>query len=188
MLNYPNDTSNWQNWQRDYRYGVILILPPVEVSDPINELRARYDPRSAAISPAHISVSDPLQGKMTNEFSEEIRGILSRIKPFTLHYDKPHASTKRPGVAYPILPQEPIDELKEKLHKATVFGNNVYQRRNIPAHLTIAEFISIEEGLKIAEELQPTAPSGSFLCDRLELMIPDEQFCFRQAETFLLGK
>ena len=60
MITYVNDTSTWEDWQRDYRLGIILILPPPEVSDEIDLLRARYDPRSAAICPAHISLSDPL--------------------------------------------------------------------------------------------------------------------------------
>jgi len=188
MPRYVYNATSWEDWQRDYRYGVILILPPVEVSDPINKLRIEYDPKSAVISPAHISVSDPLKVEMTDELRQEIRSILSNIEPFELYFDKPHASTARPGVAYPILPQDPIDTMKKALHKASVFGNMAYQRRDIPAHMTIAEFISIEEGLKIAEELKNTAPSGSFLCDRLELIIPDEQFRFQRQETFMLGE
>jgi len=182
------NTSHWQDWQLDYRYGVILILPPDDLARPINELRAKYDPQSAAICPAHISVSDPLQAEMTDRFRKEIVNILQNIEPFELHYDKPQASTKRAGVVYPITPQKPIDTLKEALHKVKIFGNGVSERRHIPAHMTIAEFVSIEEGLRICAELQDSAPSGSFRCDRLELMIPDEQFCFQRQETFYLGK
>ncbi|MGH1362171.1 MAG: 2'-5' RNA ligase family protein [Calditrichia bacterium] len=179
--------SHWQDWQLDYRFGVILILPPDDLAKPINELRAAYDPQSAAICPAHISVSDPLQEEMTDSFRKEIVIILQNIEPFELHYDKPQASTKRAGVAYPITPQKPIDELKKALHRAKIFGDDEFQRGHIPAHMTIAEFISIEDSLRICAELHDTAPSGSFLCDRLELMIPDERFCFQRQETFYLG-
>ena len=34
---------------------------------------------------------------------------------------------------------------------------------------------------------QESAPSGSFLCDRLEIMVPDENFRFHARRTFLLG-
>ena len=110
---------------------------------------------------------------MVPELEREIRDILNNIKPFTLHYDKPHASHQHPGVAYPITPQEPIDQLKKALHEASVFEGKAYERRDIPAHMTIAEFISIEDGLKLCAELQDSAPSGSFLCDRLQFIVPD---------------
>jgi hypothetical protein len=53
--------------------------------------------------------------------------------------------------------------------------------------MTIAEFISIEESLRLCEQLQDSAPSGSFLCDRLEFVVPDENFQFQRVDTFLLG-
>ena len=53
--------------------------------------------------------------------------------------------------------------------------------------MTIAEFISIEDGLEICARLQSSAPSGSFLCDRLEFIVPDEGFRFQRSDTFLLG-
>ena len=114
--------------------------------------------------------------------------ILDDIDPFTLHFDKPHASPNRKGVAYPITPQAPIDHLKERLHTASVFAGKVYQRRTIPAHMTIAEFISIQDGLTLCAQLQDSGPSGSFLCDRLQFIIPDQDFHFQRVDTFFLGK
>jgi len=186
MIAYAEDMSKWEDWQRDYRLGLILIMPPPEVSQQIDPLRAKYDPRGHANCPTHISVSDPLRRDMTPEVEGEIRHILSGIEPFTLHYDKPHASTEHPGVAYPITPQEPIDILKQALHAASAFAGEVYQRRHIPAHMTIAEFISIEESLNICAQLQDSAPHGSFLCDRLAFIVPDEDFHFQRKGTFFL--
>lgn len=51
MVSYVMDTSNWEDWQRDYRFGLLLILPPEEVSEKIDRLRAKYDPRLHAICP-----------------------------------------------------------------------------------------------------------------------------------------
>ena len=125
MVTYAMDTSKWEDWQRDYRLGLILIMLPEEVSRQIDPLRAKYDPRSYAICPTHISVSDPLRCEMTPELKEEIRHILSSIKPFRLHFDKPHASSEHAGVAYPISPQEPIDDLKQALHTVAAFAATV---------------------------------------------------------------
>jgi len=184
---YTQDTSHWAPWQRDYRLGLILILPPPEVSRQIDPLKAKYDPRSFACCPTHISLSDPLRREMTAEVERELRGILSRAEPFALHFDKPHASPEHAGVAYPVTPQQPIDELKRVLHAASVFEGKAYRRRNIPAHMTIAEFLSIEEGLKLCRLLQGSAPSGSFLCDRLEFVVPNKGFRFQRVGTFPLG-
>jgi hypothetical protein len=187
IVTYVADTSKWEDWCCDYRLGLILVMPPEEVSRQIDPLRAKHDPRAFAICPTHISLSDPLRRGMTPESDREIRGILSRIEPFTLHYDKPRASPEHGGVAYPITPQEPIDRLKEALHTAAVFEGEVYKRRDLPAHMTIAEFISIEDSLTLCAELEGSAPSGSFLCDRLEYVVPDRDFHFQRVDTFLLG-
>jgi hypothetical protein len=152
MIDYAENTSKWESWQRDYRLGLILIIPPPEVSHQIDTLRAKYDARAFTFCPTHISVSDPLRREMTPELEEEILNILNEIKPFTLHYDRPHASTEHAGVAYPIRPQEPI-----------------------------------EDSLKLCVQLQDSAPSGSFLCDRLEFIVPNESFHFQRRGTFFLG-
>lgn len=187
MITYATDTSTWEDWQRDYRWGIILILPPPEVSKEINPLRARYDPRSAAVCPAHISLSDPLNREMCPALASEIRGVLTDVRPFTLFYDKLYTSTRHAGVAYCITPQEPIERLKDVLHETSGFACEAHRRRHIAPHMTIAEFISIDESLQLCARLQDTAPSGSFLCDRLEFLVPDESFRFRRRMTFSLG-
>ena len=184
---YAEEMLEWDEWQRDYRFGALLIMPPPEIAQQVDSLRARYDPKSYSICAAHISVSDPLSKEMTPDLQDEIRGILSAIGPFQLHYDAPQASTEYAGVYYPVRPQEPIDSLKQALHNSSAFSGDTHERRAIPAHMTIAEFVSIEDGLKLCDTVQNSAPVGSFRCDKLSYVIPDEQFCFRQAETFPLG-
>jgi len=187
VITYATDTAKWEDWQRDYRLGLILIMPPEEVSAQIDPLRAKYDPYAFAICPTHISVSDPLQREMTPEVEDEIRHILNSIKPFTLYFDELYASPDYSGVIYPIRPQGPIDKLKAALHNASAFSGKIYSRRNIPPHMTIAEFISIEDGLELRVRLQDIAPRGSFVCDRLEFIVPDDNFHFQKQRTFFLG-
>ena len=184
---YAEDISDWEDWQRDYRFGLILIMPPEQVARRIDALRARHDPRSHDICPAHISLSDPLGREMTPRLAEEVQAILDQVEPFRLFYHRPRASDQRAGVACPISPQESIDELKGSLHDASVFDAQVHRRRNIPAHMTIAEFISIEDSRSLCDGLQETVPGGSFLCDRLEYIVPDGRFHFKRAGTFHLG-
>ena len=73
--------------------------------------------------------------------------------------------------------------LQEALHKSRAFGGKVYKRRHIPPHMTIAEFISIQESLKLCDQLQDTAPKGSFLCDRLEFIVPDDNMRWHREIT-----
>ena len=68
----------------------------------------------------------------------EIRDVVSGVQPFTLFYDKPHASTRYAGVAYPITPREPIERLKHVLHGTSGFAAEAHRRRHISPHMTIA--------------------------------------------------
>ena len=181
------NTDNRQSRGWRYRLGLILIMPPEDVAQQIDPLREKHDPYAFAICPTHISISDPLRQELTPRYEKELEKILSEIEPFVLHYKKPFASTKFTGVTYPITPQQPIDNLKDALHVAEVFEGKVYNRRHIPAHMTIAEFISIEDGLKLCADLLKSAPSGTFLCDRLEFIVPDQDFHFQRIRTFFLG-
>ena len=78
------DTETWKPWQRDYRLGVFLIIPPEYVSRRNEPLRARHDPVFHAICPLHVTVSDPLRHEMTPALEAEIRAILRSIEPFDL--------------------------------------------------------------------------------------------------------
>lgn len=184
---YATDTSNWEDWQRDYRLGLILIAPPPMVSTLIDSLRTEHDPRSAAICQTHISVSDPLDCEMTPSIHSEIQHALTSIAPFRLNYSNPQASRDRPGVACPVFPQAPIDRLKRTLHSTSAFSRKAYARRHIPAHMTIAEFLSKEDSLTVCAKLQKAVKGGTFLCDRLQFMVPDDNFRFEASGSFYLG-
>ncbi len=187
-VQYVTDTTGWKKWQCDYRLGLILIMPPDEVGRPVNELRAKYDPPTYASCPAHITLSDPLGLEMTPERDAEITRILASVQPFTLYFDEPHASRERGGVAYPIRPREPIDALRATLHQASVFTRPPYWTRTIAPHMTIAEFVSIEESWRIMDEIKGIAPCGSFVCDQLQFIVPDINMQFRKVKSYRLGK
>ena len=184
---YVEDTSKWLDWQRDYRFGLILIIPPPEVSAVIDEVRAKYDPRSVAMCSAHVSVSDPLHCEMTPAILRDIQCVLGRIEPFVLHYGEPQASLNRPGISCPVFPQESIDLLKQALHSTVAFSREAYKRRNISAHLTIAEFLPAEDRVRSCAAIKSRIKPGSFRCDKLEYVVPDSNFHFNERSTFFLG-
>jgi len=43
MITYTTDTSKWEDWQHDYRLGLILIVPPEEVARQIDPLHAKNE-------------------------------------------------------------------------------------------------------------------------------------------------
>lgn len=65
-VEYVTDTSTWDKWQRDYRLGLILIMPPAATAGQVNALRTKYDPPAYASCSAHITLSDPLSLEMRN--------------------------------------------------------------------------------------------------------------------------
>jgi hypothetical protein len=183
MIEYAEDTSTWEPWQTDYRFGVILILPPADVGQIFDDLRRTHDPESFETCRAHVSVSDPLVCEMTPDIVSEIEGSLEGVSRFELGFGTLTASRDHAGVSCPISPQDRIDHLKAALHTTSGFGSKPYRRRSIPAHMTIAEFISIEDGLRLACKLQGVGP-GTFAYDRLTLMVPNDGFRFHPCRTF----
>ena len=44
MVKYVTDTSHWEDWQREYRLGLILILPPDDIGKQVEQGRAGVNP------------------------------------------------------------------------------------------------------------------------------------------------
>ncbi len=54
--------------------------------------------------------------------------------------------------------------------------------------MTLAEFVTIEESWRIMDEIKDTAPRGSFLCDRLEYIVPDIIMHFHRVKSYAMGR
>ena len=128
VIRYAQNTDSWEDWQLDYRLGLILIMPPQEVSDLIDPLRERYDPKSHATCSTHISVSDPLSLEMTPDL-ETIQAILQDFQPFELHFRSTLPASIRVSHTQYILRRI---RMQEALHKSRAFAGKVYKRRHIP--------------------------------------------------------
>jgi hypothetical protein len=177
MFTYVTDTSTWEPWQQEYRYGLILIMPPPDVMAIMDSLRCKFDPRSAAICQGHVSLSEPLPRPLTPELLDEVRAILAKVEPFEITYGPLRTFPPYPGVTYRIEPEDRFFALREALHGASVFEGSPFKRKDRAPHMTIAEFLpDIEASERLREELQGNVPEGTFLCDRLEYIVPDEGF------------
>ena len=45
----------------------------------------------------------------------------------------------------------------------------------------------MEDSIRVCAQLQDIVQGGSFWCDRLEFVVPDEDFHFQERGTFYLG-
>ncbi len=187
MTDYAADTAQWEDWQREYRYGVLLILPPDPPSAQINALRAVHDPRGQAICEAHISLTVPLPRPMEDAHWRELESIASTIEAFTIHYGPLMNYLPHPGVCLAIEPQAELDALRAALEAASVFAGAPDRRYPFSAHMTIAEFISAERTETLTDELRGVVPDGSFTCTGVAYTVPDDTFHFAERARLELG-
>jgi 2'-5' RNA ligase len=172
------DTRGWEPWQHEYLHGGFYVFPPSQVAQVVDELRRRYDPISAAICGAHISVSEPLSAPLSATQLQELREVLESVSPFDLHYGPLTQLGAHPGVVYAISPTEPFLELRRRIHATAAFTGRPLPRAERAPHMTVAESITFELAAKLLEE-QRSAPTGSFRCHEVALAIPDSSFQFR---------
>jgi 2'-5' RNA ligase len=182
------DTSHWEAWQREYRYGAFYIFPPPGIIEPIDQLRRTYDPKSDSYCQAHISLSEPLRAPLTDEQVQELHDTLSSIEPFEMHYGPPHIFPPYPGVVYAITPEDMFMRLRSRIHETSLFKGQQLMREHITPHMTIAEFITIERTHELLEELSGKVPEGTFLCSAIEYAIPYDDFYFERVLRLRLGK
>ncbi len=188
MVQYAQKMSGWEEWQPEYRFGAFYIFPPDDIIGPIDALRKKYDPKSDAICQAHISLSESLAKPITDADMAELQSILSKIEPFEITYGPLRDFPPHPGVCYRIEPESSFRKLRNALHAASSFKVVPLQREHIAPHMTIAEFVSVERTKELLQELSGKVPAGTFLCDEVELAVPDENFYFKRVLKLPLGK
>lgn len=186
-IRYPEDTSGWQDWQLEYRFGGFYIFPPTAIIRVVDELRRTHDPRSYRTCQAHLSLSEPLPRPFTDEDVAELSAVLSGIPPFMISYGDIHATVPHPGVVYGIEPMDKFMSLREAIHGTSLFENSPLTRRDVPPHMTIAEFISLEESLALEGVLKGQVDEGEWLCEEIEYAVPDEHLRFHRVLKLPLG-
>jgi len=185
---YATNTSEWEEWQQEYRFGVLLIFPPEPVLTQVNMLRAVYDPRSHATCDAHISLTIPLPRPMREVLWNELLQLTADIPPFSIQYGPLRDYLPHPGVCLTIEPQAMLCDLVHLLETASVFAGARPRRYPFSAHMTIAEFISADQTVRLIDELAEVAPRGSFLCGGLAYVVPNAQFRFAERRELSFGR
>ncbi len=187
MISYAMNTERWEEWMLEYRYGAFYIFPPDGVIEPIDTLRRKYDPKSAAYCQAHISLSEPLQEPLTEIQIQELQTALCATMPFDLHYGPLRSFPPYPGVVYSTQPEDKFQRLRAVIHATSLFVNSPLMRKDIAPHMTIAEFITVERTEMLLQKLQGKVPEGTFRCESIEYAVPNDSFYFERVLTIPIG-
>ncbi len=187
ITEYTLDISQWQEWEKEYQFGVILIFPPEPLLTQVNVLRARYDPRSQATCDAHISLTVPLPRPISDSHWRELEAIVSAIGSFPIQYGPLRHYLPHPGLCLAIEPQDQLNWLRLEFERASVFTGAPERKYPFSAHMTIAEFITGEQTLSLMDELQTIAPMGSFTCGCVAYAVPDSDFHFSERGRLTLA-
>jgi hypothetical protein len=115
-IEYAEDTSGWEDWQFEYRFGAFYIFPPSGVIEPVDALRRTYDPKSDSYCQAHISLSEPLPEPLMEGQIEEIQRAVSALKSFDIRYGPLRSFPPYPGVCYTITPEDEFRRLRAAIH------------------------------------------------------------------------
>jgi len=181
------DQAQRESWQDEYRYGAFYLFPPADVASAVDQLRARYDPRSAAICGAHVSLSEPLTRPPSDEQLAEVREVLTTFAPFEITFGPVRSFDPHPGVVFAITPEDTFFALRSAVHSTSMFSRRATSRPRRTPHMTIAEFISLEGTHDLVDQLSVTTPGGAFLCDHVVYAQPDASFHFEPVLTVPLG-
>lgn len=178
ITEYASNVSHWEKWQQEYRFGVLLIFPPEPLLTQVNTLRAQFDPQSQATCDAHISLTLPLPRPINDAQWRELESIAAASEPFAIQVGPLMNYLPHPGVCLSIAPQAILNRLRIVLESASVFEGVPARPYLFSAHMTIAEFITIEQTEALMDELKDVTPRGRFLCNSLAYAVPDANFHF----------
>jgi hypothetical protein len=75
VTTYASDVTHWERWQREYRFGVLLIYPPEPPFQQVNALRAEHDPRSQCVGQERASCLATVTRTSASRFRSRKRSL-----------------------------------------------------------------------------------------------------------------
>jgi 2'-5' RNA ligase len=180
--------DNWEEWQKVYRHGTLVIWPPDDVRKVVNQQRMKYDPKSASICETHITLSQPLLKPLSNKEWIRIQEISTEFDPFEIQYGPLKSFLPYPCIWYDVQPANRILAIRESLHQSSFFNLSLRHTEGFIPHMTITEGLSGPAVTdELLSELQSQSVSGSFICKEITFIKPDETFTFHVKKLLPLG-
>ena len=184
QVSFPKG-SGWPAWQRDYRYGTLVIKPPPPLASALDRIRERFDPASAAQIGAHITLTPPFAAAPSFADEERVRTAIRRVASMRLQLDRPNRFSGSLVVYLPVVPIQPFLKLRDVLLATGLFRLDLPHTTDFVPHLTLSEF-----GTAPAAALGADIPSReamAFLAEEVAWVVPDEALHFTVRRTFMLA-
>lgn len=187
VTRYVTDTSRWEDWKAEYRYGALYFFPPRELRNTVNQLRTKFDPKSQSYCDAHISLTVPFPKPLTLSVFKEIEQAALLIQPIDITYGPVTSYPGHAGVVLKIEPADRLRDLVQSLEELPAFEGAQARRYPFSAHMTIAEFITLDRTAELVQELSGERLEGVFRCERLSYAVPNDDFHFEERGYIKFG-
>lgn len=176
------------DFRATYQYGTLLILPPPDVAAVVDELRERYDPASAAICGAHITLTQPFVVEPRETELASLAATVAGHAPFFIQWGPLTTFLPYPCIYFEIRPPEPIMQLRGTLHGLGLFNLSLpFSGDDFVPHMSVTDgHPDAEETQRIFEELRASVPHGVFPCSEVVYSRPNEQLRFVAERIFPL--
>lgn len=184
QVNFPTGSS-WPTWQRDYRYGTLVIMPPPDLASVLDPIRERLDPVPAAQIGTHITLTPPFAAVPNFADVELVRTVIGSVPAWRLQLEQPSQFSGSSVVYLPVEPTEPFLKLREGLLATGLFRLDVPHTTDFVPHLTLSEFGTTPAAALEADIPPPQAMS--FLVNSVIWVVPDEEAHFTVRRTFTLA-
>ena len=182
QVGFPRGAT-WPTWQRDYRYGTLVILPPSNLASALDPIRARLDPVSAATIGAHVTLTPPFATAPTSADEERVLTAIRGVASMRLQLDRPTRFSGSSVLYLPVVPAEALGKLREVLLAIGLFRLDLPHTTDFVPHLTLSEFGSAPA---VREAELPPPKAMAFLAETVTWVVPDEAFHFTVRRTFTL--
>ena len=180
VTTYADETMWEKAWQREYKYGIILIYPSEPHRTTITALRDRYAWSQTSQCDAHISLSMPIAHPVTQRQLDEVKVGISAIKPFQVRYGPVVEKPQHRGVVLAVQPQDALTDILTAIELTSVFDDAPLRKYPYWAHMTIAEQLDWEQTHRIIDEVKDLQLEGRFELRYLSYAVPDQTFHFTE--------
>ncbi len=172
-----------------YAHGTLVIWPTDDLRAEVNLLRQRYDPVSAAICEAHITITEPFVRTPTDADFATITSILVEFEPVTITVGPIGAFLPYSCMFLSLEPLDTLTAVHDALQATGLSHPDPSHFDRRAPHLTILEgSLSPQAISHQVDALRDTDPHGSFVCSEISHVLPDDQLHFRVIRRFTLGK
>ena len=176
--------EGWADWKRDYRYGALVIEPPQELAAVLDPIREQWDPVSAQMVGAHITITPPFREAPTAVDEARVATCIRRLPSMRLQLGKPRRFDGSSVIYLPVANADAILALRGALLDTGLFRLDMPHTSDFIPHLTISEFGARPEAA--LRTVIPMVGETPFDATTVSWVVPNDRFQFAVHRTFAL--